>query len=158
MDFIGKFYCFFEGFFGEKLGEYLWGYDPVAGDYTNSCLFPQVALWTLLFSLLIAVLYYYVLDHPNFSRWWHWLIMLVVNAVINLFYGFWYVYDDFQAGLIPESLINEMDEDGNILTYYITDGSLWGFGFANALISIILFFVVSVCIKWGAKSTKYSPF
>ena len=87
MEFIGRIYCVFESLFGQQLGEYLWGYNCETDDYTNPVLFPRIALWTLLISVLIGVLYYYVINSARFHRWWSWLIMMCFNGVLCFFFG-----------------------------------------------------------------------
>ena len=158
MEFIGRIYCFFESLFGQQLGEYLWGYNCETGDYTNPALFPRIVLWTLSISLVIGVPYYYIINSSRFHRWWSWLIMLFSNSLLCFFFAYWWIIEDFKNDLIGDCLLYQRDEDGTIIESYITDSSFWGFSLANAIISLFLFFMLSMLLKWGSVNCRKSPF
>lgn len=158
MNFIGRAYCFFESLFGQQLGDYLWGYNCETGDFTNPVLFPRIALWTLVISLLISVLYYYIIDSSRFHRWWSWLIMLLFNSILCLFFTYWWIKEDYLNNLIGDCLLYQKDESGDIIAYYITDSSFWGFSLTNAIISLAVFFILSMILKWGSVNCRKSPF
>ena len=141
MEFIGRIYCVFESLFGQQLGEYLWGYNCETDDYTNPVLFPRIALWTLLISVLIGVLYYYVINSARFHRWWSW-----------------WIKEDFKDNLIGDCLLYLRNDSGDIADYYITDSSFWGFSLTNAILSIAVFFLLSMLLKWGSVNCRKSPF
>lgn len=158
MELIGRIYCFFESLFGQQLGEYLWGYNCETDGYTNPALFPRIALWTLLISLVISVLYYYVINSSRFHRWWSWLIMLFSNSLLCFFFAYWWIMEDYRNGLIGDCLLYQRDDSGDIVDYYITDSSFWGFSLANAIISLTIFFMLSMILKWGSSNCRKSPF
>ena len=158
MEFIGRIYCFFESLFGQQLGEYLWGYNCETGDYTNPALFSRIALWTLSISLVIGVLYYYIINSSRFHRWWSWLIMLFSNSLLCFFFAYWWIIEDFKNNLIGDCLLYQRDEAGTIIESYITDSRFWGFNLANAIISLFLFFMLSMLLKWRSVNCRKSPF
>ena len=158
MEFIGRIYCFFESLFGQQLGEYLWGYNCETGDYTNPALFSRIALWTLSISLVIGVLYYYIINSSRFHRWWSWLNMLFSNSLLCFFFAYWWIIEDFKNNLIGDCLLYQRDEAGTIIESYITDSSFWGFSLANAIISLFLFFMLSMLLKWRSVNCRKSPF
>ena len=158
MEFIGRIYCVFESLFGQQLGEYLWGYNCETDDYTNPVLFPRIALWTLLISVLIGVLYYYVIISARFHRWWSWLIMMCFNGVLCFFFAYWWIKEDFKDNLIGDCLLYLRNDSGDIADYYITDSSFWGFSLTNAILSIAVFFLLSMLLKWGSVNCRKSPF
>lgn len=158
MEFIGRIYCFFESLFGQQLGEYLWGYNCETGDYTNPALFSRIALWTLSISLVIGVLYYYIINSSRFHRWWSWLIMLFSNSLLCFFFAYRWIIEDFKNNLIGDCLLYQRDEAGTIIESYITDSSFWGFSLANAIISLFLFFMLSMLLKWRSVNCRKSPF
>ncbi len=158
MEFIGRIYCFFESLFGQQLGEYLWGYNCETEDYSNPDLFPRIALWTLLISLLIAVIYYYIIDNTRFSRWWHWLIMLFSNSILCFLFAYWWIKEDYLDNLIGDCLLYQKNESGETIGHYITNSNFCGFSLANAIISLFLFFMLSLILKWRSVSCRKSPF
>ena len=158
MDVIGRIYCFLESLFGEQLGEYLWGYNCETDDYTNPLLFPRIALWTLAISLLIGVLYYYIINNTRFNRWWSWLITLFSNSLICFVFTYWWIKEDYLNNLIGDCLLYLRDDSGNIIEHYITESNFWGFSLANAIISLFVFFILSMILKWGSRSCRQSPF
>lgn len=159
MEIVGRIYGWFEGFFGQNLGEYLWGYDCASGDYTGINQYNTIGLITFLVAALMMVFYYYwPLNHSRFNRWWSWLIMLLVTGILNLFIGFGMIYSDFLNGMIPDCLVYNRDESGEIAGQFIDATNCWGFGIANAFFSILIFILLSICFKWWSRNCKQSPF
>ena len=158
MEFIGRIYCFFESLFGQQLGDYLWGYNCETENFSSPVLFPRIALWTLLISLLVSVLYYYIINSSRFHRWWSWLIMLFSNSLLCFFFAYWWIKEDYLNNLIGDCLLYLRDESGAVIEYYITDSSFWGFSLANAIISLAVFFILSMILKWESTNCRKSPF
>ena len=80
-EFFGSMYCVFEELFGLELAEYLWGNSsPVS--INNQ--FIAIGFWMLGIALTIAIVYYYVINHPRLCNWWGWGIFAVLTLVINL--------------------------------------------------------------------------
>lgn len=158
MEFVGRIYCFFESLFGQQLGDYLWGYNCETEDFTDPMLFPRIALWTLLISLLISVLYYYIINSARFHRWWSWLIMAFSNSLICFFFAYWWIKEDYLNNLIGDCLLYQRNASGNIVEYYITESNFWGFSLTNAIISFAIFFILSMILKWGSINCRKSPF
>ena len=68
-EFFGSIYtALFEGLFGINLADYLWG--VTSQDGAN--LYIGIGLWMFGVSLLVAVLFYYIIDHPRLNTWWGW--------------------------------------------------------------------------------------
>ena len=89
---FGNIYCIFESLFGSNLSLYLWGYNPDAESFTNPNIFNLVGLIIVSITLLIVLGYYYVFSHPKYSRWWSWLLVLLLNSGIALITGYWFVH------------------------------------------------------------------
>ena len=107
---------------------------------------------------LIGVLYYYIINSSRFHRWWSWLIMLFSNSLLCFFFAYWWIIEDFKNNLIGDCLLYQRDEAGTIIESYITDSSFWGFSLANAIISLFLFFMLSMLLKWRSVNCRKSPF
>jgi hypothetical protein len=139
---FGDIYCFFfEDFFGLDLANYLWGGTDGNPD-TN--LFIGFGIGMLCVSLLLAIIYYYVLNHPKFAKWWGWTIVLGINAVINFIVGWHFTLSDFY--------------DGKMDSLDVGEGNCFNFGITNAILSIVAFFIISMIIKWKSSNCAHCPF
>lgn len=148
MDIFRIIYSWFYKIYNVHLFDYLKGLD-CDGFFEGPDHFRTIGPNMIITSLLVAIIYYYVINHPRFNRWWSWLIMLFISAAINFTYGFSYVYNRLYGGQIDECFI----EAANMST-----GNCFSFGFTNALIGTIFFFIFSMIIKWWSDNSKYSPF
>ena len=156
---LGNMYSWFNSFYSENLSLYLWGYDPVTGDYSNPLRYNSIGLYTLGISLVIVLLYYYVIDHPRFCKWWSWLIMALVNSVVSLFLGYYCILSDYNAGVIPDGLMYERSANGEVVQQLISVPSeCWGFGLSNMIMAFIFFIICSFLFHWWSRMAKYSPF
>lgn len=100
-EFFGSIYCWLEDFFGIELAEYLWG---ESSPEQLSNMFIGIGLTMLVISLIVAVCYYYIINHPRLNNWWGWLIFLGINAVINFVVGWQWVLKDYYAGLMVKKM------------------------------------------------------
>lgn len=165
-DLFGSIYCWFESLFGQNLAEYLWGYNCETESYSSSNAFYGIGLITLAISLTLVIIYYYVINHPRFNRWWSWLIVLGVTGTISLFVGYQWTATDFLNGYIGDCLMYIRDEEGNITSYLIHESDCWMFGVANLFISVGFFIVFSFIVnvvgrvfpQLASRNCKYSPF
>lgn len=148
-DFFGSIYCIFEDFFGLPLAEYMWGkYSP---DETN--LYIGIGFWLIGITALIAVIFYYVINKPSLGNFWAWLVVCVINAVANFAMGYYWTVSDYYAGLMET--INPATNMSEQLP--IDESNCLCFGVSNALLSIGLFFIISMFIKnWS--NAKNAPF
>lgn len=148
---FGSIYCWFESLFGLTLADYLWG---LSSPLSTTNQFISVGLWMFGISLVIVLLYYYVVDHPKLCSWWGWGICLVVNAVVNFIVGWQWVLSDQYEGLMVE-----IDPSTNMeVPLNITASNLLAFGTANAILSILTFVIISLCVKWWSKNCSSAPF
>lgn len=145
-------YSWFYSIYSMYLFDYLKGMD-CDGYFAGPDHFITIGSYMIIASLLVAVIYYYIIDHPRFNRWWSWLIMLFSSAVINFTVGFSYVYNKFNGGQIPLCFMET--EEGEQL---LTNSNCVLFGLTNAFIGAIVFIILSVLIKWWSTNSKNSPF
>ena len=113
---------------------------------------------TIFISLFIVFVFYYILNHPRYCRWWSWLITLVVNSLIALFVGYRIVYSKYDGGYIPAELMYERDAEGNIVSTLISATDCWGFGLANMFVAAMCFILFTFLLKWWSSSAKHVPF
>lgn len=147
---FGSLYSsFFEDFYGLDLANYLWGSTSEGG--TNQYI--GIGLWMLGISLLVAVVFYYVVNHPKLNNWWGWLLFAGINCAINFVVGWQYVQRDFDAGLMTTT-----DDTGQQVALEVATTNCLCFGVANAIIALVFFFLFSMAIKWRSKSCSHAPF
>ena len=105
----------------------------------NQGLYLTVAIVTVVVAWGSAGLYYYVINSVSFSRWYHWLIVLIVasvgTAVIN------YAY--------PSSIFSEEGLDFS--------GQLFSFCVVNLVLEAVLFVVASFSIRWWSSNCRHTP-
>lgn len=161
-EFLGEIYCLFEFIFGQNLGEYLWGYNCETLDYSGQNVFNSIGLITIVVSFLFALAYYYLplkgFNHPRTNRSKHWLGILIIAGVINLFIASSWTMNDFLNGNIGDCLMYTRDADGNIISQLIFEKDCFLFGVTNFLVSAIFFVFWSVAFKWWSRNCKHSPF
>lgn len=150
-DFFGSIYTsLFEDFFGLDLANYLWGQTSQNG--TN--LYIGVGLWLIGISLAIAIIFYYVINHPRLNNWWGWLICTGINAVVNFVVGLEWTLTDLYA----DKMVQLNPKTNQLEPLNIDVSNCICFGVANAILSIFVFFIISMIIKWKSSSCSHAPF
>lgn len=148
-------YRWFAGLYGRDLADFLAGFkcasDGIDGGFVGANLFLGYFFWAAVSAFGIMAIYYYVINHPKFIKWWSWLIMLVVVFVINMLYGATSALNYMGDGKIDDCLVH-----GNMGG--VSDYTCWMFGITNGIIAIILFFIFSVSFKWRSSNAKRTPF
>ena len=112
----------------------------------NSGVYISIGFLMLAISVVGMLIYYYLINHPKFNRWWHWLFVVVLLAVINFCIA-WAMSD----GVIWSNH-NQTIPDNYSVSYFVT------FSIINALWSVIFSFAFSMLFKWKSTNCKYSPF
>lgn len=150
-EFFGSIYCWLEDFFGIELANYLWGQ---SSPEQLSNMFIGIGLSMFCISLVVAIYYYYVINHPRLNNWWGWLIFLGVNAVINFVVGWQWVLKDYYDGL----MVKKSAATGEIVDLPINVSDILAFGVTNMIDSIIAFILISYMIKWWSTNCSRAPF
>jgi hypothetical protein len=83
-------------------------------------------------SILSVVIFYYIINHPRFNRWWSWFIVCGINAILNLIIG---------------------KNEGE---YSIENGI--AFGIANAIVASAFFIIFSFCLRWWSRNCSTCPY
>ena len=149
-EFFGSMYAsLFESFFGFDLADYLWG--VTSQDGAN--LYIGIGLWLLGISLFVAFVFYYLINHPKLNNWWGWLIFLGINFVINFVMGIQWTLSDLWSGKMEV-----YDKETKQMVTWVTEGNCFCFGVTNAILSIIVFFLFSMIIKWRSTNVAHAPF
>lgn len=146
MDFFDFFYRW-KSFYGAQLFEHMRGYDDALMDYNPDFnQFPSLFLWTIGIVVIVFVLYYYIINSPRLAKWWHWLISLVIVAVLTCFVGFRTVNVDVINKNITPSL-----------QPYIGHNSAMMFGIYNMMLAVLFYFVFTLLFRRWSRNCKHSP-
>lgn len=146
-EFFGSIYCFlFEEWYGLDLASYLWG---EASPQQTTNMFISCGLWMLGVTVLFNVLYYYVIDHPKLAKWWGWCLFMLIGASFTFVIGWQITLRDFDAGLM-------ISTDNKPLDVY--PSNCFKFGVVNAILSITLYCIFSIIIKWKSTNSAHIPF
>lgn len=117
-----------------------------SNDLYNNNIYMPVGLILLGSTLVWMAIYYYLIDHPSFAKWYHWLIWLLLLCTANFIVANSMSFTRLDALYAAQ---------GKELPYYMEFST---FGFVNALWAFILGFVVSLMIKGKSVMCKRTPF
>ena len=117
-------------------------------------MFIGIGLTMLVISLIVAVCYYYIINHPRLNNWLGWFIFLCINAVINFVVGWQWVLKDYYAGL----MVKEDPATQKMVDLPIYTDDILAFGVTNMINAIIAFIVFSYIIKWWSTNCSRAPF
>lgn len=113
---------------------------PFSDDLYAEGLYSSLGICNVLISLFFAVLFYYIINRPAFSKWYHWLIILLINFGVTFTIGVVLPQTRFVAlGIEYQS------------EYFV-------FALMNALIASLFYFVISFIIRWWSTNAKRTPF
>jgi len=113
---------------------------PFSDDLYAEGLYSSLGICGVLISLFFAVLFYYIINRPSFSRWYHWLIILLINFAVAFTLGV----------VLPQTKFVALGIEYHS-EYYV-------FSLFNALIGSLFYFVISFLIRWWSTNAKRTPF
>lgn len=143
-NFLGDLYCLFQSLFGDRMAHYLWGLNIQTSEYSEINQFFQFGLFSLITAVITAVVYYFVVNATSLSKRWIWAIIAIILAFIN--FG-WAAYDTLWQ-------LN----NGNIDPEFgLTESNCYGFAFANFIVTVIFFVLISGIIKRFSSNGKHTP-
>ena len=139
--FFGDIYYWFCSLYHTDLDIYLY-----EGTGEGASLYAVIGIITVILSLAVVLLYYYVFDHPKYSRWWSWLLTMLFNGVVSMLIAGGIALSDLNWGKMGDLAANIWPID------------CWMFGFANMLVSFICFIIFTFIFKWWSAQAKHVPF
>jgi hypothetical protein len=101
-----------------------------------------VPIISLLLVILIAVIYYYIIDRPKTGKLKVWVIFLLATGLVCGVFAFMFANN---------SLVNYNAQFNLTSDLYI-------FSLLNTVYSLIGFFVISLMIKWKSSNSSHVPF
>ncbi|MGV4463948.1 hypothetical protein ACQ1PR_10225 [Ornithobacterium rhinotracheale] len=153
MDFFRIVFSWFNGLYSQEFYDFLSGWSCFNQDYSNVEYFTRIGLFTIVTTLIFVYVFYYVINHPRFSRWYHWLISLIVYFV----WSYVYVYNLVYSGVVEDCLLYRKNENGEDIQL-ITGTDFFGLAFTVAIFTAFLFLLFSIVLKWKSRNAKHCPF
>lgn len=105
----------------------------------NENLYLPMALVTTLVSWVMAALFYYIINSVSFSRWYHWLVMLVISSILSAVVD--YAYADH--------VLSGMGFD--------FESQLFSFSLFNFVVALVIFVLASFAIRWWSSNCRHTP-
>ena len=141
---MDRVYYFLSSFYGDELHDFLLGVNGMNDANLFNVMFIVLAIIS---AILIPGFYYKLWDRATWSPIGKWLLMLAVNAFVVFLVNIIWVH-------CLEDLM--VDEDGEQLAIGLTN--IVGFGFASAIMAIVLFFFASLFWKLTSTNCPSTPF
>ena len=142
-----EFFYKWKSFYGAELFEHLKGWDDTIAGYNSAdCLFPYLFLVTIGIAIVLFFLYYYVINHPRFNRWWSWLIMFLLVAAGAFGYSYYVVHASIVQNNIAPSLQYAISTSNGLLL-----------GIYSAIMAILLFLLLTLLLRHWSSNCKHSP-
>ena len=146
MEFFSFFYRL--NVYGQDLFYHLKGWDNGLQDFVaENNQFPTIWLVTFLSAAFVFAVFYYILNHPRFNKFWHWLITLAVLAIGIFIWSRGLVLADI-AGISEHPIDSALN---------ISKDNAMMFGFYNAALSAIFFLFFSIIGRFLSKNCKNTP-
>lgn len=127
--------------FATQVYEYLYYEQEFSEWMYDQSLYLQMALFIVILTWVMAAIFYYGISllFVNFSRWYHWLIMLVITMGMAPGLAFYY--------LNGESL--EQSYQFAIQCQAIS--------YINVVLTALFFIIASYSIRWWSRNAAYTP-
>ena len=114
--------------------------------YTNGFYVP-IGIVMLASVVIVGLLYYYVINHPRWNRWFWWLLIGLLLAVAN----------SITARIMADSMLVKLYTDAEMeMPYGIAQ--FLPFCVVVGVLTLFFFFIFSFIVKWGSRNCKHSPF
>lgn len=125
--------------FATPLFETLFYEREFSNEMYSDNLYFNVALVTALTAWVFAGIYYYVINSVSFSRWYHWLIVLIAAMIVAPVINYTYPSGVFSAEGLDFS------------------AQLFSFCLVDAAVTAVLFAIASFSIRWWSSNCRHTP-
>lgn len=128
----------------------LWGaayFDGFSADMYDINAYAPIFIWMIASIIFVNITYYYIVNKPRLSRWWHWMIFNLVTSLLNFAIGWGISYGN----------LYDLYHAQNMSLPYSSMTKFFPFAVICFFWTFVLFFVCSMIIKWGSKNCKHSP-
>ena len=97
--------------------------------------------------VVVGLLYYYIINHPRWNRWYWWLLIGLLLAIANSITA-WVMADSMLVKLYTDAEMEMPYGIAQFLPFCVVAGAL----------TLFFFFIFSFIVKWGSRNCKHSPF
>lgn len=131
-DFFAALYEWFGvlPFYSKDMGDELRGWDSTCTDFIATPWYVYIGWVMILITVFVYALQYHIIDSSRYNKKRHWWLFALIIVVINFLFAFIIPYNTVQAG-----------DYCNQLKLGVSD--CIGFGFSNAIWSLLLFLLIS---------------
>lgn len=149
-------YRWFVSLFGNDLADYLSGWDCTQEAYIGTNFYTSIGIVAVAIALVMMLVYYYLINSATYSRWYHWVIVLLIVGISNFLIG--YFWTSAELPNIGDCMMYLEGDKIKYPTMLVTEKHCWLFGLANFFVSVMFFIVFSFAFKWWSKQAGRSPF
>ncbi len=144
---FASFYELFSrlGFYNTDLGLYLYGFDCTTGTFERNSLYPMFGWIMILGSIIMAALFYYIINHPRFNKWTHWLLILGISSLFQYAIPYFTLSDHLEVGRICGDLI-------------VHKSDISGFAFTNLFLALVIYIFASFVMRWWSRNGSCTPY
>lgn len=144
LDFFANLYELFINAYGNELADHLYGAECDTGEIFGGY-YVVVGVLMIVVTLMLSAIFYYVYVKPSKKEWYHWTYWLLSCILLQFIIAFYLPWRDLTANLVCDSFMFQTEDC--VL-----------FGIVNALLSGILFFIVSLIFKRFSVNGNNTPF
>lgn len=105
----------------------------------NNGLYFAASLSTAIIAWLCAAIFYYGINSVSFSRWYHWLVMLVIAGIIVTAINVPYLESVFSD--------NGIDFSKELAVFAVV----------NIIIECIIYTIASFSMRWWSTNCRHTP-
>lgn len=105
----------------------------------NNGLYFVASLSTAIIAWLCAAIFYYGINSVSFSRWYHWLVMLVIAGIIVTAINVPYLESVFSD--------NGIDFSKEVAVFAVV----------NIIIECIIYTIASFSMRWWSTNCRHTP-
>lgn len=132
--------------YSNNLHQHLRGMSLDCESYSNQNFYQVIMMWLLVANLVMVLDFYYGLfNRPKLSSLLYWILNAFVTAFGLSFYAYMYASNGMYEGM-----------HCSYLTFFKSDCIL--FGATIFVYSFLIWFVLSICLKWFSVNNKRVPF
>ena len=115
--------------------------DNFSDDLYNNRLYIPIGLTLLLSSVALMGIFYYVINHPRFNRWYHWLFYVMLIGALNFGVAYYISY----------TTLSQLYEQDPYQSQYYT------FALVNFLYAVVFSFLFSYLLRWWSVNAATTP-
>lgn len=116
-------------------------------DMFQEAFYLPLGIIMLLSAIVVPLIYYYVLNHPRWNRWYHWLLFGLGTSFLNFVID-WVLAQDKLIAYYNQAQ-QEMPYTWDNFFLLSLMGFFW---------TMVFFFIFSFLFKWGSRNCKHTPF